>query len=209
MIKKLYNLIRPWLPRDYAKFNGVRSKGVRYFDRTRNFPDYEAELCSVITQHLRSGMAVVEVGGGLGISAVYASKLIGEDGSLTVYEGSEQHTEIVRDTINCNETPSKTVVQNQIVGQPIHLYEESNTANSIPPAKLPDCDALVLDCEGTEIQILSEYTHTPQVVVVETHEQFVPGCTTGVECILNHNNYEVVTRERQSENIVILGAIQS
>jgi hypothetical protein len=154
-------------------------------------------------------MSLVEVGGGLGVSGVDASKLIGENGSLTVYEGSKRNVELVRDTLDCNDTPSETVVRNAIVGQTIHVYDDPNAAKSIPPFELPDCDALVLDVEGTEIQILSEYAHTPEVVIVETHEQFVPGCTAAAECILKANNYEIVDRERQSKNMVVLEAIQS
>jgi hypothetical protein len=34
---------------------------------------------------------------------------------------------------------------------------------------LPDCDVLVLDCEGTEIEILEEMEIKPRAVIVETH----------------------------------------
>lgn len=205
-VRNLYNRIRHFLPRDYGEFNGVRAKGVRRLDVEREFPEYEAELCAVIDNQLELGMSVQEVGGGMGVSAVHICRTIGEGGSLTVYEGSHENAALVADTLEENDAPCEATLRNAVVGTPLHLYTKPKEADAVSPGDLPDCDALVMDCEGTEIQILAGYPHTPDVIVVETHDQLVPGCTAAVKCLLREKGYEIVERQRQTEDISILAA---
>lgn len=207
LARRVYNLVRPYTPRDYAEFNGVRAKGVRVFDRTEEVPGYEAELCELVDAHLEEGMTVLEVGGGLGVSAVRIARAIGPSGSLTVYEGSHENVQLVEDTVAENEVPCDVRVRNALVGRPVDLYDEPSGADHVAPEELPPCDALVLDCEGTEVQILAELSELPRVVVVETHDHLVPGCTDAVECLLEASGYEIVERRRHTEDIQVLAAV--
>ena len=60
----------------------------------------------------------------------------------------------------------------------------------MPPAEIPDCDVLEMDCEGAETSILSEMSIRPRVILVETH-----GClgapTSDVRDLLITIGYEV------------------
>jgi len=49
---------------------------------------------------------------------------------------------------------------------------DSDDAQIVSSPDLPDCDVLVLDCEGAEIEILLEMEIRPRVVFVETHGMY-------------------------------------
>jgi FkbM family methyltransferase len=51
------------------------------------------------------------------------------------------------------------------------VSENSIEVETIHPKNLPDCDIMKIDTEGAEIQILSNYPHSPAVIMLEAHSE--------------------------------------
>ncbi len=127
-------------------------------------PEYEQALVTALRQNVRPLDRIVIVGGGVGVTAVIAAKL---GGSVICYEGGAEEVRHVIDTANMNGV--SVTVHHAVVGNPSHVYGSTDQAMQIAPEALPECDVLELDCEGSEISILSQMTIRPRVVLVETH----------------------------------------
>ena len=54
-----------------------------------------------------------------------------------------------------------------LLGEQWHLIKDGPA-----PCRLPDCEVLQLDCEGSELEILRDLTIEPGAVLVETHGVF-------------------------------------
>jgi len=168
--------VRPKLPRretKYAKLNGVLASRMdaRILDNYIGVVNYEGPLIRGMKESIQRGDQVVIVGGGRGVSAVVAAKLVGPEGQVTVYEGAESMIPRIEDTLAVNSITNVNINHN-IVSEAISLYDDDGGANVIPPDDLPECDTLVLDCEGAELNILSELPYNPRSVVVETHGHY-------------------------------------
>jgi hypothetical protein len=168
--------IRPHLPEsneDYIKLNGivVSRPGTKILDRSIGLINYEGPLVRGMKECIEKGDTVVIVGGGYGVSTVIASELVGPEGRVLVFEGAENMVSNVRNTVAMRNIDNVEVNHN-IVSEAISLYDDDGGAPIISPEELPDCDTLVLDCEGAELDILSKITQTPRSVVVETHGHY-------------------------------------
>ncbi|CDK40713.1 uncharacterized protein BN903_25 [Halorubrum sp. AJ67] len=173
MLKRLYNtLIRERLPRKIGVFNGVPVRQPRLLDRTDVQPDYEDALITAIRQCISEGDTVVVVGGGWGVGTVVAAENAGESGWVITFEASKEQTEHVRETIRINQVESRTDVEHAVVGPDIHVYGEVMGARQLSPGDLPECDVLVLDCEGAEMDILQHTQQVGKEIIVETHPMY-------------------------------------
>jgi protein-L-isoaspartate O-methyltransferase len=208
LVQRVYNLVRPILPKSYGVFNGVKVKDIRIFDRTTSFPEYEAELCAAIDETVEPGMDVTVVGGGRGVSTVRAARIVGDRGTVTVYEGSEKQVTLVEDTVQTNNVASCVDIRHAVVAGDIDVYTDTEDVPRVDPADLTASDALILDCEGAEIAILSELEHLAEVVVVETHDQIIPGATAAVRHILENRGYEISTERNHGDGIQVLAAVR-
>ena len=65
----------------------------------------------------------------------------------------------------------RLTVKHAVVGEAIAVYGVPHQLSTVvvPPAELPECDMLELDCEGAEIAILRNVAIRPRVIAVETH----------------------------------------
>jgi hypothetical protein len=153
-------------------------------------PDYEAGLASGLNQHVRTGDRVVVVGGGLGITAVIAALRAGPSGRVDCFEGSRGCIDRVWETAALSNVTNLTV-HHAIVAKSIDVWgTTSDQGQIVPPSHLPPCDVLELDCEGAEVQILSEIAFRPRAIVVETHGVF--GAPTSlVASLLEERGYAV------------------
>lgn len=167
--KQAYNrVLRPHLPRKVGVYNGVPVRGPRLLDFTDVHPEHEHGLVEATKQSLSPGDDVVMIGGGMGTSAVYASRAVGPDGSVTVYEASADMFECLTDTLEMN--GCENVDPNHaLVGDPGDVWGDLGDPDHIAPDELPECDLLQLDCEGAEMSILPEISIEPPSLVVETH----------------------------------------
>jgi fibrillarin-like rRNA methylase len=94
--------------------NGVTVHPQRTFDRytpwsfTPPSPsEVEAGAVEAINNRVEKGDRVVVIGGGRGITAVHAARATGENGSVTVFEGSEVMVEQIHDTLNIMKSTAK------------------------------------------------------------------------------------------------------
>lgn len=188
--------IRPLLPKRVVSYNGVSVLASRLGDslvpwHVRDIPGYESALVEGIKQFVETGDTVVIVGGGLGVSTVVAARQSGADGRVIAYEGGNETVEKVKKTVQLNDVEDRISVHHAIVGRAVSLRDDGTEAKTISPVDLPDCDVLVLDCEGAEIDILKQMEIRPNSIIVETHGMY--GATEAdVRDILSSSGYATV-----------------
>lgn len=191
LVQSLYDrTLSRWLPTRVGVYNGVAVRDRGFLDRTDEQPEYESALVAALRRHLHRGEDVVVIGGGRGVSAVVAARIVGPGGSATVYEGGTEQFERTKETIELNRVGDWTTVEHALVGPGDELYDEAGDARAIDPDELPECDALVMDCEGAEEAILEALSVRPRLIIVETHG-FLGVPESKVETMLGASGYEV------------------
>ena len=167
--------VRPRLPRRTVTYNGVAVPAARALDgvvpwhEPGDRPDHEAALVRGIRGHVREGDRVVVVGGGTGASSVVAARWAGSTGAVTTFEGAAEQATLAAETVRRNGVADRVRVEHAVVGDARSLRGPAGDAAVIDPGTLPDCDVLVLDCEGAEIDVLRNLAVSPRAIVVETH----------------------------------------
>lgn len=151
-------------------------------------PLYEATLIGALRRLVQPGDRVTVVGGGKGITAVVAAQQAGQSGTVICYEASPAGVLEVRRAAERNRTAID--IREALVGPAVHVYGAAVTRHTVPPASLPDCDVLELDCEGSEVTILREMTIRPRAIVVETHG-FHGAPTSATRALLDSLGYVV------------------
>lgn len=199
VIRYVYNnIIREYLPQKVGVFNGVAVRDIRLFDQTDVFPDYEATLVRSMRDVISPGDSVVTIGGGRGVSTVIAARLIGENGSVKTIEASNEQVALVEETIEINNVSQRVEVTHALVGTARDVWGEYDRADFIEPTDLPSCDTLVLDCEGTEKEIIGSLEKQPSSLVVETHG--IHGAPTNeIKELLRENEYEIESIKKVDE----------
>lgn len=168
---------RPLLPKRVVSYNDIPVRASRLGDslvpwHTRGIPGYENALVEGIQQYVEPGDTVVVVGGGWGVSTVIAARQSGSNGQVITFEGGAETVTKVKDTVQLNNLDDRVSIRHAIVAQAVSLRGDSGDAQVVSPTDLPDCDVLVLDCEGAEIDILEEMEIRPRAVLVETHGMY-------------------------------------
>lgn len=166
-VRPVYNKLRPMLPRKIGMVNGVAARLPRWFDLTDVYP--EDLLIDAIREKVRFDDTVVIVGGGHGASSVAAANQVGPNGSVLVFEAAIEQVHLVAETIQFNQVHDRAHVEHAVVGPAIDVWGSTGTAPRLDPCELPDCDVLVLDCEGAEVAILEGIAQQPRTIVVEYH----------------------------------------
>lgn len=171
------NHVRPILPRKTVTYNGVPVRASRVGDsivpwQETDVDDYEGALLRGIQDHARQDDTVVVVGGGQGVSTVVAANQVEPDGTVVTYEGAVEAVDDILDTLRLNDVRERVTLERATVGEEISLWGDREDGEIVPPDELPDCDVLVLDCEGAEVTILEEMEIRPRALVVETHGMY-------------------------------------
>jgi hypothetical protein len=209
LVRNAYDAtLRHRLPRKIVVHNGVAVRSGRLLDATDAKPDYEASLVAAIRERVAPGDDVVIVGGGRGVSAVVAARRAGPDGSVILYEGAASQIGLVEETLALNEAADGVTVEHAVVVDPRDLWSEAEDAERVDPATLPNCDVLVLDCEGSEVEIVRD-GNLPRTVVVETHGVF-DAPTEQTRSLLEDRGYEI-RRDRveiAAEDVHVLTAVR-
>jgi hypothetical protein len=172
-LKRVYNrVVRPHLPRKLGLYNGYVARAPRLFDVVDHVPDYKAELLHAVETTVERGDDVVVVGGGKGIASVVAAEAAGADGQVTTYEAGDDWVEVVEETLLLNVVEGR--VEHAIVGTAVAV-RGATSAPVVATSDLPDCDVLVLDCDGAEVAVIDGFAADgaprPREIVVETHAQ--------------------------------------
>lgn len=109
---------------------------------------------------------VTIIGGGRGISAVVAAE---HTSNVTVYEPSEEQVSMIKKTLVLNDVEGKCEVINSAVGSPLDVYNNEIDYNLTDPTNLDECGLLLLDCEGSEYEIIEDMKIRPDYLIVELH----------------------------------------
>lgn len=207
--------IRPHLPLRKVSYNGVPVQVARLGDsiipwHETDIPGYEQALVKGIREHVEEGDKIVIVGGGWGVSTVVAARHAGYHGCVTTFEGSLSAAKNVQNTVEVNSVTNRVTVKHAVVGQAISLHgttsEDESVSNELPtisPTKLPQCDVLVLDCEGAELDILSRMEIDPRTIIVETHGIY-GAPESEVRSCLQENGYDVIDKSIAEERLKML-----
>lgn len=208
-LQRVFNkYIRPHTPRRIAVYNGVAIRDIRLFDPTDVRQGYEEPLIAAIRNRVTEGDTVVVVGGGRGVSSVAAAHRVGRSGTVTTYEGAKKRYELAAETIELNKADEVTEIHHTVVGSAVQLADDAGDVDTLHPSDLPACDVLVMDCEGTEDEILDSLNDWPETIIVETHG-FLDVPEAEIEARLETNGYEVINRgvENDALDVFVLTAV--
>ena len=192
--------------RKIAMFNGIAVRGASLYSKTDLFPEHEAELISAIRNYVESGENALVVGGGTGASTVAVAHQVGIKGTVITYEGNKNSVDVVNDTINLNKVNNRVSVKHVIVEKPIHLMGFVGDA-PLFAKDFPECDALVMDCEGAELLILQNLIIRPRLIIVETHPMFDSPEEKIIE-LLKNLGYDIISNNLRQKSLEILSAIR-
>ncbi len=154
---------------------------------------YEGPERAIVKRVLRPGMAVVEIGAGLGVVGLVAARLA-RDGSVTSYEANPDLESIIRHNYSLNRiAPTLNMRAVTSDGQPITFYRDDNIVSSsllnrdtdavpivVESVRFRDIvankkpDVLIMDVEGAEVSLLSE-TNLEGIhhIIAELHPHIV------------------------------------
>lgn len=166
--------IRSHLPKRTGEYNGVIVESARFGDRVTPWesPDnssYESAIVDGIKKRVENGDHVVVVGGGWGVSTVTAAKMVGPDGTVRTYEAADNAVQQVKQTTELNGVTDRTTIVHGIVAKEISTMGVTTGARLVSPKEIPECDVLILDCEGAEKKIIDSMEISPRCIIVETH----------------------------------------
>ncbi len=203
LLIKWYNLPN----RKISVYNGVAVRNSHFLTKVDVYPNHEAQLIDAIRKYVKFGDTAVIVGGGTGSSTVVTAHQVGQKGTVTTYEGAENLIKTIQETIILNKVDDRVKIHHAVVEKLIYLLGEKGKATIVSASKLPNCNALIMDCEGAELPILENILIQPRLIIVETHTHF-DSPSDKIEKILTNLNYEIVSKDFRSKDISVLTAIQ-
>lgn len=172
-LRRAYNAtIRSRLPRKIGYYNGVAVRAPRLFDLTDHIPDYKAEQMDCIAAAVETGDTVVNVGGGYGVSTVVAARRVGPEGRVLTFEPATEVLGPLRETAEMNGVADRVELRHAAIGPPEHPKGTIEGAKVLPPSALPECDVLILDCDGAEAEIVPGLEIRPRDLVIESHPRY-------------------------------------
>lgn len=170
LTQKIYNAtIRDSLPRKIGYYNGVAVRAPRLLDFTDYLPNYKSEQMECIHAAVESQDVVLNIGGGYGVSTIVAARRVGPTGKVVTFEPTTDLIEPLEDTITMNQVADRVKVRHAAVGPPEHTKGSIEDADLLPPSSLPNCDVLILDCDGAEKEIIPRLEIQPRDMVIESH----------------------------------------
>lgn len=174
LVRRVYATIvrRDSIPRRVAIFNGIRARRASVLELRDEFPDEEHHSISQIDKYVNEGDRAVVIGGGWGLCAVAIARRAGEDGAVTVFEGSKTFTERCMDTARLNSVADRVEVIHGRVTEEGKVRGRSEESEIVAPESLPACDVLHIDCDGAELEILDRMSIRPRTAIVEIHGMF-------------------------------------
>lgn len=176
--------------------NGVAVPGADFDEEKGFYPDHERTVVSHLRRHVRRGDSVVVVGGGWGTTAVVAARMTHFEGNVTVYEPSSKMLTLIRRTLKANCVEEVVTVEHAAIGSVSDSSKRIFGLDDVdlhPPAEIPRCDVLDMDCEGAELEILRGLEFKPRLLTVEAHPHL--GCSHNeIEAQLDRLGYTIVDK---------------
>lgn len=155
---------------------------------TEDDPEYEHTEVESLRTYARKGDNVVIIGGGLGVTAVVASKVADE--KVTVFEQSQSTYRILKRTVELNDCTDNIDIELMAVGEIAgsnFTHKQPSEVERMSPTELPYADVYEMDCEGAETTILQKMNIRPPVLLIETHDNHKE-----VYNILNDIGYDII-----------------
>lgn len=112
------------------------------------------------------GDRVVDIATGYGMLATLAAV---EGATVHTYEAAAEMLDVAERTFEANGVTDRITTHHAIIGEVLDTNGPTDGAAAVPASDLPECDVLVLDCEGAELSILDSMDIRPEHVIVETH----------------------------------------
>lgn len=148
-----------------------------------------------IHDNVSEGDTVDLIGFGRGVSTVHILRLGAAE--VNAYEAASNMITIGTDTLkrNVDSNSAKVKIKNAVVGEPVDVYGDYSDADFVSPNELSGANVLILDCEGTETDILSNLGTYPKTIICETH----PTKGAPSETIVNilDDKYKISIREHK------------
>ena len=130
--------------------------------------EYEKSLIMAHDIVTRANDRVLVVGGGEGISGLYAAK-IAFNGEVHIFEAGLESYQRILNTPEIMESRNLKIYHN-LLGEDINTYGGSvDNAKVISPMGIFDYDVIELDCEGSEYSILDNLSYEPRNIICEFH----------------------------------------
>lgn len=174
--------------------NGVSVPSVEPEENRDYYPGHEVTSIQSLRQHVRRGDSIVVVGGGWGTTTVVAARMTHFEGEVTTFEASSEMVETIHRTTEVNRVAELVTVNHAAIGtvpESNEQYFGPADGDSLPPAAIPDCDVLELDCEGAELEILTSLDVNPRTIIVEVHPH-LGSPREDVKSELVERGYEIV-----------------
>jgi len=193
--------------RKIAVFNGVAVRGASLYSKIDIFPEHEAQLISAIRNHVKNGEKALVIGGGSGASTVVVAHQVGNTGNVVSYEGNRNSVARVKETINLNKVDDRVVVHHTIVEKPVYLLGDIGNPPTLAARDFPNCDVLVMDCEGAELSILQNIKIRPRLIIVETHPSLNSPKEEVIK-LLDKLEYDIISTDTRGGSLDVLSAIR-
>lgn len=171
-------LVRPFMPRIDGIQNDVRVPDAYRLGDYRITaekpvePGYEEVLVQMCESFIKPGEDVVVVGGGYGVVSTYCSNLVEENGSVTVFEASDEMLNYCRETLELNTNYNNWELIEAVFYSDDCVWGDTSSLTEILKGDdIPYCSTLLLDCEGYENLLIQDLEQKPYRIIVETHEK--------------------------------------
>lgn len=164
-------------------------------------------MITAIRNFVNNEDVAIVIGGGSGASTVAVAHKVGRNGKVITFEGEKYSVGKVKETIELNKVDDWVSVNHAIVEKPIHLDGDTSDAKIIYSKDLPDCDSLIMDCEGAELLILKNLIIKPKLIIVETHPVFDSPKEEVIK-VLNQLGYKIISSDVRQETLDVLAAVK-
>ena len=187
---------------EIVKYNGILVPFVKKKKPRKEKPDAEEGIVSAHKNFTKSKDNVIIIGGGNGVTACVASKIVGEFGNVVIYEGGNEAYKRIKRTMKINNAPNNYQVYHAIIGPEIDVYGGDTTgAQFIDPKDIANCDVLELDCEGSEESILENMVIRPRIIIAEIHPKTHKSPDSVVNILINMG-YKIIQQSGHNGGIV-------
>lgn len=201
-VLKLYSYARILTPsRGYVKYAGIKvNLEQRTFDSLvpgfrghRNIPDYEFTTVKALKEFATTGSVVTVIGGGLGVTACIAANAVGKTGHVYCFEGNKNNIKNIQKAVEYADLSDRITLKQAIVSSDIGVYPGEKVQTIMDTSELPPCDILELDCEGAELEILTNLRFSPRIIIAESHGHYGSSSEKLIET-LERKGYSVEDR---------------
>ena len=190
---------------------------IRPFDKlfTNHVPSIMVDKKNVnikmIKKYVRYNDYVTVIGGGYGLTAMFAAKGAGPDGKVTIYEADSKSISTVKKTLEMHNVIERCEIIHAIIADAYELISDGETGDVIHPSEINQCDVLEMDCEGAELNIIQNLEIRPRNLIIEQHHWKASSPYSSphiIPEILSNYGYNVEVKDANIENKIVVATRQ-